>query len=192
MARSCLVQRRLTWRRGSSAFKQAEGWDADFARSRRRRSHPDGASPRYFRDAGAKLRTFCSIGMFGMGKILHRHLRRRPLSPLLILWAFVLSTPVQAGTQRPNIVVILADDLGYGDVSFTGTLSDYTTTNIDSIAANGVRCTNVYATHPVCSPSRAGLITVRYQQRFGYENNSDTNSSTPRQGVPMAEVLPPQ
>ena len=73
-----------------------------------------------------------------------------------------------AQSGPPNIVVILADDLGYGDVGSNGCL-DIPTPNIDSIAINGVRCTNGYVTHPFCSPSRAGLITGRYQQRFGYE-----------------------
>src|SRR5437763_15617449 len=117
-----------------------------------------------------------------------RQARKRVLSFLLAAYAFGLSASVQAAGP-PNIVVILADDLGYGDVSFTGTLSDYRTPNIDSIAATGVRCTNGYVTHPVCSPSRAGLITGRYQQRFGYENNSDLDSTNARLGLPMNEKL---
>src|SRR5207248_9514531 len=71
----------------------------------------------------------------------------------------------QEPPQQPNIIVILADDMGYGDVSFNG-CPDYTTPNIDSIASNGVLCTNGYVTHPICSPSRAGLLTGRYQERL--------------------------
>ncbi|MDA2937355.1 sulfatase-like hydrolase/transferase [Acidobacteria bacterium AH-259-A15] len=71
----------------------------------------------------------------------------------------------------PNIVVILADDLGYADLGAQG-CKDIPTPHLDSIAANGVRFTNGYATHPVCSPSRAGLLSGMYQQRFGFEHNS--------------------
>jgi arylsulfatase A-like enzyme len=85
---------------------------------------------------------------------------------LLIVCAFASSALAQSA--RPNIIVILADDLGYGDVGFNGCL-DIPTPNIDSVATNGVLCTNGYSTHPFCGPSRAGLITGRYQQRFGYE-----------------------
>src|SRR6187551_1573658 len=70
----------------------------------------------------------------------------------------------------PNVIVILADDLGYGDVSYNRVNPDFLTPNIDSLAINGVKCTNGYVTHPFCSPSRAGLLTGRYQHRFGHEN----------------------
>ena len=74
------------------------------------------------------------------------------------------------GDQPPNIVFIFADDLGIGDTSVYG--SDIINTpNIDRLAATGVRFTNGYMTHPVCSPSRAGLLTGRYQQRHGWEFN---------------------
>jgi arylsulfatase A-like enzyme len=69
--------------------------------------------------------------------------------------------------KRPNIIVIVADDLGYGDLSSYG--SPYPTPNIDRLARDGVRFTQGYATAALCSPSRAGLLTGRYQQRFGHE-----------------------
>ena len=72
--------------------------------------------------------------------------------------------------RKPNLIVILADDLGYGDVGCYGS-PDVPTPNIDSIAKAGVRCTNGYVTNAVCSPSRAALLTGRYQQRFGHEFN---------------------
>lgn len=72
--------------------------------------------------------------------------------------------------SRPNIVVILADDLGYADLGCQGS-QDVKTPNIDSLAANGVRCTAGYVTAPQCSPSRAGLLSGCYQQRFGHEGN---------------------
>ncbi|SRR5438874_12479449 len=78
--------------------------------------------------------------------------------------------------DHPNIVVILADDLGYGDVAFNG-CPDYPTPNIDSLTINGVRCSNGYVTHPLCSLSRAALITGRYQHRFGHENQPQRDAS---------------
>ena len=83
---------------------------------------------------------------------------------LLAGYAFGSSALAQSG--QPNIVIILADDMGYGDVSYNG-CSDYQTPNIDSIASNGILCTNGYVTHPFCSPSRAGLLTGRYQSAHG-------------------------
>ena len=71
--------------------------------------------------------------------------------------------------DRPNIVIFLADDLGSADMSCFG--SDIQTPHIDSIKKNGVSCTQAYATAPVCAPSRAALLTGRYQHRFGFEDN---------------------
>ena len=104
---------------------------------------------------------------------------------LLIVFAFVSSAVAQ--TVPPNIIVILADDLGYGDVGFNG-CQDIPTPNIDSLAANGVRCSNAF-THPFCSPSRAALLTGRYQQRFGFENNPDVAEDNPRLGISLDELL---
>lgn len=75
-----------------------------------------------------------------------------------------------APARRPNILVIVADDLGYADLGVQG-CRDIPTPNIDSIARGGVRCTSGYVTGPYCSPSRAALMTGRYQQRFGHEFN---------------------
>src|SRR6266536_3169690 len=69
--------------------------------------------------------------------------------------------------RKPNIVILLADDLGYGELGCQGN-PQIPTPNIDSIARNGVRFTGGYVTAPVCSPSRAGLMTGRYQTRFGH------------------------
>ena len=72
--------------------------------------------------------------------------------------------------RPPNVIVLLADDLGFADLGIHG-CQDIATPHIDSLAANGVRCTNGYVTCPVCSPTRAGLLSGRYQQRFGHEFN---------------------
>src|SRR5687767_9907785 len=71
--------------------------------------------------------------------------------------------PAQA--RKPNIILILADDLGYGDLSCYG--GSMPTPNLDRIAANGLRFTDFHSSGGVCSPTRAGLMTGRYQQRAG-------------------------
>ncbi|NVK23906.1 MAG: sulfatase-like hydrolase/transferase [Gammaproteobacteria bacterium] len=88
--------------------------------------------------------------------------------------------------DRPNIIVILADDLGYNDVGFTGATS-INTPNLDALAAGGVIFENGYVTHPYCGPSRAGLLTGRYQARFGMENNVTYNPYDPNMGLPVSE-----
>ena len=76
-------------------------------------------------------------------------------------------------TAKPNIIVILADDQGYADLGVQGQVKDIRTPNLDALAAGGVRCSAGYDTAPQCSPSRAGLITGRYQQRFGFDTIPD-------------------
>jgi len=96
--------------------------------------------------------------------------------------------------HRPNILLFLADDLGYADIGVNG-CKDIPTPNIDSIAKNGVRFTDGYATHPVCSPSRARLMSGMYQHRFGFEHNpgperyADPNFGMPREIPSLAEKL---
>jgi arylsulfatase A-like enzyme len=72
--------------------------------------------------------------------------------------------------NNPNIIIILADDLGYADVGFNGS-KDIPTPNIDKIAKGGVTFTRGYVSYAVCGPSRAGLITGRYQDKFGFAKN---------------------
>ncbi|MFO0864027.1 MAG: sulfatase-like hydrolase/transferase [Gemmataceae bacterium] len=72
--------------------------------------------------------------------------------------------------KKPNILVIVGDDMGYGDIGVHG-CKDIPTPHIDSIAKNGIRFTNGYVSGPYCSPTRAGLLTGRYQTRFGHEFN---------------------
>ena len=89
---------------------------------------------------------------------------------------------------RPNVIVILADDLGYGDTSVYGS-KIVSTPNIDALAASGVRFTRGYVSHPVCAPSRAALMTGRYQVRFGYEFNPVGRDR--QGGVEPTEVMTP-
>jgi arylsulfatase A-like enzyme/beta-glucanase (GH16 family) len=87
---------------------------------------------------------------------------------------------------KPNLIIILTDDQGYADVGFNG-CKDIPTPNLDRIAANGVVFTNGYVTYAVCGPSRAGLITGRYQDRFGSSRNPLFTPNDPSEGLPLTE-----
>jgi arylsulfatase A-like enzyme len=90
--------------------------------------------------------------------------------------------------NRPNILILLADDLGYADIGANG-CKDVATPNIDSLAKNGVRLTSGYVSGPYCSPTRAALLTGRYQQRFGHEFNSGPiQNADPNFGLPLTET----
>ncbi len=94
----------------------------------------------------------------------------------------------EESTRKPNIVLIVADDLGYAELGVQG-VKDIPTPNIDSIAKNGVRFTNGYVSCPVCSPTRAGLMTGRYQQRFGHEfNPGPAEEASTVFGLPLTET----
>jgi arylsulfatase A-like enzyme len=116
---------------------------------------------------------------------------RKLLPPLLLIACAFVSSSASAQSGQPNVIVIVADDLGYGDVSYNG-CPDYATPNIDSLATNGLWCSNGYVTHPFCVPSRAALITGRYQQRYGVENLLGDDPTNPRLGLSMQELPLPQ
>lgn len=98
------------------------------------------------------------------------------------------STTAQQASRRPNIIVLLADDLGYGELGCQGN-PQIPTPHIDSIAKNGVRFTSGYVTAAYCSASRAGLMTGRYQQTFGYEFNPiGHHNDDPNVGLPTSQV----
>jgi arylsulfatase A-like enzyme len=114
------------------------------------------------------------------------------MKTLLFLAALAFSSLALAqDAKRPNVIVILADDLGYADVGFNG-CKDIPTPHIDSLAQHGVRCTNGYVSHPFCSPTRAGLLTGRYQHRFGHENNPAWLPDDPDIGLPLDQITLPQ
>ena len=100
-----------------------------------------------------------------------------------------MSQTRRAKGKRPNIIVIISDDMGYADIGCHG-CKDIATPHIDSIAQKGVRFTNGYVSCPVCSPTRAGLTTGRYQQRFGHEYNTGPPPGGLREhvGLPLTEV----
>ena len=99
-----------------------------------------------------------------------------------ILLSFQICSLSLAASPRPNILFIVGDDMGYADVGFHG-CKDIPTPNLDALAASGVRFTSGYVSGPYCSPTRAGLLTGRYQTRFGHEFNPGGGSS----GLPLTE-----
>ncbi|KAM6090435.1 arylsulfatase A isoform 2-T2 [Theristicus caerulescens] len=100
-------------------------------------------------------------------------------------WALVLLALRGAAGARPSFVLLLADDLGFGDLGSYGHPSS-ATPNLDRIASRGLRFTNFYSSSPVCSPSRAALLTGRFQMRSGvYPGVFDPGS---RGGLPLSEV----
>jgi arylsulfatase A-like enzyme len=87
---------------------------------------------------------------------------------------------ISTGDNRPpNIVLLFSDDLGYGDLSSYGSIT-IPTPNIDALGKQGVRFSSAYVTAASCSPSRAGLMSGRYQQRFGFEFNTAGGAVTHR------------
>jgi len=119
-------------------------------------------------------------------------------TPLLFLSALALLPVTLSGANplsrernasKPNIIVILTDDLGYGDLGAQQQEPDVRTPHLDRFAAEGVRCTAGYITAPQCSPSRVGLLTGRHQQRIGIDTIPDL--PMPLDTVTLAERLKP-
>ena len=107
------------------------------------------------------------------------------------LFIFLTISFASFAFSQPNIVFILADDLGVGDVgAYGGKVIE--TPHIDALASGGALFSQAYATHPVCSPSRAGLMSGRYQQRHGWEFNPagrDRNTGMDDSQITLAEML---
>jgi arylsulfatase A-like enzyme len=89
----------------------------------------------------------------------------------------------KAPTDKPNVLVIIADDLGYADIGVHGG-KEVPTPNIDALAASGVRCTSGYVSAPYCSPSRAGFLTGKAATRFGHEFNPHVGDEA-KLGLPL-------
>lgn len=125
-------------------------------------------------------------------------MKRTVLSAMLCAGVAV-AAPTQQAQDRPNIVVLLADDLGYGDLSIHGA-TDVQTPNIDALAKSGAQFNEAYVCYPACGPSRAGLMTGRHHLRFGYPSNPDqvvpTNPGNlvglPTEELTLAELLKEQ
>ena len=103
--------------------------------------------------------------------------------------AALAQPPAADATDRPNLLLIFADDMGYGDLSCYGS-KQISTPRLDALAAGGVRCTDGYVSGSVCAPSRAGLLTGRAGSRFGFETNLGGSRSTPPEyeGLPLDEI----
>ena len=117
---------------------------------------------------------------------------RRVVLPFVLACIHVLvcrwpaSSQEPAGDARPNVLVIMVDDLGYRDVGFHGA-TEIETPHLDRLARAGVVFSNGYVAHPVCSPSRAGLMTGRYPSRFGMEINLTHAPHHEHHGLPLEE-----
>lgn len=103
----------------------------------------------------------------------------------VLLTGNILACMAGQTNTKPNVIVILADDQGYADLGVQGQVKDIRTPNLDALAAGGVRCTSSYDTAPQCSPSRAGLISGRYQEKFGLD-------TIPDDPMPLEEVTIPK
>lgn len=124
---------------------------------------------------------------------MNKFVRNRHVKFLVFLFfAFVVQSIAIGSEEKENkynVILILADDLGYGDLGYTGS-KDIKTPHIDKLAEGGVVCTNAYSSHSFCAPTRAGLITGRYQHRFGFQNNP--GPKRPELGLPENEIILPK
>jgi arylsulfatase A-like enzyme len=120
-----------------------------------------------------------------LDKIIAASMRRLHLLGLTLL-ACICTQGLVAQNRTPNIIIILTDDQGYGDVGFNG-CKDIPTPGIDRIAKNGTVFTSGYVSFAVCGPSRAGLITGRYQDRFGFSRNPLLAPNDVAMGLPLSE-----
>ena len=105
---------------------------------------------------------------------------------LLLSIIFYGETSSAASREKPNVIVILADDMGYGDASCYG--NKFKTPNIDRMAAEGARLTDFYAPCPYCAPTRAALLTGRYQFRSGVTQNPAPDAGINNIGLPASEI----
>ena len=118
--------------------------------------------------------------------VLNKQMKKNLIKLSIVLAFLIQWNSYGQSSKKPNIIIILADDMGYADVGFNG-CKDIPTPNIDRIATNGVKFTNGYVCFSVCGPSRAGLLTGRYPQRFGYERNPQYRPHDPNMGLPKSE-----
>lgn len=123
----------------------------------------------------------------------------RAISACLRSWitgALIVLAIVRTGlADQPNIILILADDLGYGDLGCYGSHIQETP-HIDQLAADGIRFTDFHSAGPMCTPTRAAMLTGLYQQRFGRDFDTalsgDYEYGLPQEAVTIAELLKPQ
>jgi arylsulfatase A-like enzyme len=133
-----------------------------------------------------------TINQSGEREMVKRSLQMTSLALLALMTALPMTAGAQPSSRpKPNILLIVADDLGYADLGVQGS-RDVPTPHIDSLAKNGVRFTSGYVSGPYCSPTRAALLTGRYQQRFGHEfNPGPAGNADPEFGLPLTETTLP-
>ncbi|MDX6765318.1 MAG: sulfatase-like hydrolase/transferase [Candidatus Methylacidiphilales bacterium] len=107
--------------------------------------------------------------------------------PIAALTLMMVGSLSAAEGRAPNLIVIMTDDQGYADAGFNG-CKDIPTPHMDRLAAGGAVCTSAYVTGTVCAPSRAGFITGRYPQRFGFERNVAWQPGNPATGIAIEET----
>jgi len=108
------------------------------------------------------------------------------LSLIALAIGVISSLTTNVAAAKPNIIVIVGDDMGYADLGVHG-CQDIPTPHLDALANAGVRFTNGYVSGPYCSPTRAGLLTGRYQTRFGHEFNPGGDGPDTPKGLPLSE-----
>ena len=115
----------------------------------------------------------------------------RVVSSLAIVFVLIsVASAIRASAvvqTRPNILIIVTDDMGYADIGLHGS-RDIPTPNIDALMKSGTRFTDGYVSGPFCSPTRAGLMTGKYQQRFGHEFNVGGGPAAEGTGLPLTET----
>jgi arylsulfatase A-like enzyme len=106
----------------------------------------------------------------------------------LFTFMVLLSGCNNTKNNKPNIIVLLCDDAGYADFGFAGS-QDLKTPNIDHLAANGIIFTDAHVSASVCGPSRAGILTGKYQQRFGFECNPEDKDGVDLKQKTLADAM---
>lgn len=125
---------------------------------------------------------------------MRRRLAPRGFRALVLLALTAARVPAQPAASRPNVVLIITDDMGHGDLGVTGA-PDIRTPNLDALARAGVRFTEFYSNGPLCTPTRAALISGRYQQRvaieeaFGGATSSFAERGLPARGTSLPQLL---
>lgn len=120
----------------------------------------------------------CREGSFKKGRVLCR-----TVALLLVLASVVLAL------DRPSVLLVVSDDQGYADISCHPHPPEVSTPHLDRIATEGARMTSGYASCPVCAPTRAGILTGRYPQRFGFYTAADSRTGLPVSETTLAELL---
>lgn len=129
--------------------------------------------------------------MFKSNSEIMRRMRQFIVAAIAVLSGatMMLSAQVNKISKKPNIVIIVSDDQGNADAGFQRSSATVSTPSIDQLASDGIVFSNGYSSAYVCAPTRAGLLTGRYQQRFGFYRAADSRKGMPLAETTLAEVL---